>query len=102
MILSENSSTRILSRSAEFPTKTIQPCHHSAKHGRAAIRHVRQPGGPVVYLCRSCWRQVCASETRAVLVTAWNSLFNVCASIHSGWRRVVAIAAPIGEGRAMV
>jgi hypothetical protein len=76
--LSENAQYRAtISHPVKFPSPTIQGCDHSAKHSRAVVRHVERPGGTARNLCRACWQQICASEVRAVLVSAWNNLWNV-------------------------
>jgi len=52
-----------------------RPCDHSAQHSRALVRHVERLGGPARDLCRACWRQICATEVREVLVARWTGLF---------------------------
>ena len=49
---------------------------------RATVRSVCTPGATAVYICRSCFRQLCAVETRVILIARWKSLFSVCPLIE--------------------
>ena len=79
-------------------------CERNAQHSHAVGRHVERLGGPARYLCRACWWQARATETRAVLVARFCRLFKGSPWIfRSGGvvRTLAAILAPIDrEGRA--
>ncbi len=95
-------NTKIFQRQS-FITPAGKLSTQSCGYVRATVRNVTALNGPAACVCRACFAHLRASEVRAVLVARWNSLFNVCASIPFGWRRVAAILAPIGvEGRATV
>jgi hypothetical protein len=85
--------------------RTNQPhrtCDRSERHSRAVVRHVERLDGPARNLCRDCWRQVVATEARAVLVARWNSLWNVCLwvfGLRGAIRALAVILAPIGASR---
>lgn len=107
MNFTENSNGPILPQTNKIPIhQSWRRCDRSAQHSRAVVRHVEGLGGPARNLCRDCWCHICASEARAVLVAAWNNLWNVRPwSIWTGGALAEACAdvctggvAPIGRG----
>jgi len=67
----ENITTRVTVLQLPNKPHYTPDCGHRAPH----VRHVGHLDGPARYLCRVCWRQTCANEARAALVSRWHALF---------------------------
>jgi hypothetical protein len=81
---------------ATFSTNTIcknlRRCAHSARHPRAVVRHVERLGGPARNLCRECFRQILATETRDALAARWRGLFRHLRPWVYGLRGAVSVS----------